>query len=161
MFRFGQGKKQSVVRMKFHRADAHAKISGAEPLPGRSNYFLGSDPARWRTDIPHYARVVSQDIYPGIDLIHYGARGQLEFDFVVHPGADPGAIQLRVQGARQLKLNDRGDVVLSTSAGDVLLNAPVIYQQRQGARQQVAGGFLLRGKNRIAFHLGPHDSSLP
>jgi len=89
----------SVLRMKLVGANASAKVSGGDELPGKSNYFQGNDPQRWRTNVPQYARVRYEQVYPGIDLVYYGNQRQLEYDFVVAPGADPGAIKLAVAGA--------------------------------------------------------------
>jgi len=70
---------------------------GAEELPGKTNYFIGNDPKKWRTNVPTYAQVRYHDVYPGVDLVYYGNQGgQLEYDFVVAPGADPSAIALDV-----------------------------------------------------------------
>jgi hypothetical protein len=67
-----------------------------EELPGKSNYFIGNDPTKWRTNVPNYAKVKYANVYPGVDLVYYGNQGQLEYDFVVQPGADPRSIQLAV-----------------------------------------------------------------
>jgi len=64
---------------------------GREELPGKSHYFIGNEPKKWRTDVPQYARVEYQDVYPGVSLTYYGNQGQLEYDFVVSPGGDPTA----------------------------------------------------------------------
>ena len=80
--------------MKLLGANPDAKVTGLEELPGKSNYFLGNDPKKWRTNVPHFARVRFEDVYPGIDLVYYGTeQGQLEYDFIVHPGADPAIIR--------------------------------------------------------------------
>src|SRR5258708_10348086 len=85
-----------AVRMSLVAANQMAKVTGVDELPGKSNYFIGNDPAKWRTNVPTYAKVKYQDVYPGIDLVYYGNQQQLEYDFVVAPGADPKAISLRV-----------------------------------------------------------------
>jgi hypothetical protein len=72
----------SVVRTTFPGAipAADLTVEGLEPLPGRSNYFIGNDPAKWHTDVPHYGRVRYRNLYPGIDLVLYGNPQQLEYD---------------------------------------------------------------------------------
>src|SRR6185369_4318023 len=80
-----------VIRMKIPGAK---RAAGLQRLPGVSNYCLGNDPTRWRTGVPHYARVESKNIYPGIDLVYYGTGKQVEYDFTVAPGADPDQIRL-------------------------------------------------------------------
>jgi hypothetical protein len=87
----------AVLRMKLVGANPKAKITGLEELPGKSNYFLGSDPKKWRTNVVNYAKVKYEGVYPGIDLVYYGNQRQLEYDFVVAPGADPGAIAFEIE----------------------------------------------------------------
>jgi hypothetical protein len=143
----------TVLRLKLVGANPNARVTGLQELPGRSNYFIGNDPKKWRTNVPNYAKVEYQDVYPGIDLVYYGkksevrsqksaaagtglATGQagLEFDFVVAPGADPRVIALAVETGnpklenRNAKLDANGDLMISTDAGDVRFHKPVVYQ---------------------------------
>src|SRR5215208_1106254 len=85
---------QAVLRMKFVGGAAEPQVVGLEELRGKSNYFIGSDPEKWRTDVPLYARVQYKSVYPGIDLVYYGNQRELEYDFVVAAGADPAQIRL-------------------------------------------------------------------
>jgi hypothetical protein len=89
----------AVLRLRLVGANAGAKVEGAEELPGKSNYFIGNDPKKWRTNVPNYAQVKYHNVYPGVDLVYYGTQGgQLEYDFVVAPDADPRAIRLALSG---------------------------------------------------------------
>ena len=70
-----KGKGQAtVLRMRLVGANPHASVTGLDELPGKSNYFLGNDPKRWRTNVPHYARVRYESIYPSVDLVYYGSQ---------------------------------------------------------------------------------------
>jgi hypothetical protein len=106
-----------------------ARGTGMDQQAGTSKYLLGNDPSRWRTGIPNYGRVEYQGVYPGIDLVYYGNQRQLEYDFVVAPGADPAGITLAFDGVESLALDAAGDLVLHTVAGDVVEHAPILYQQ--------------------------------
>ena len=121
------------------------------------NYFLGNDPSKWRSNIPLYGRVNYQNLYPGVDLAFHGVSQQLEFDYLVSPGADPAAIALSFEGADSIRTDGTGDLVLATSAGPVQLHKPVAYQSENGARQAVDARFVLKGKNQVAFELGSYD----
>ena len=101
-----------MLRMKFVGANPAPQVSGIDQLPGKSNYFIGNDPAKWRTNVANYAKVKYQEMYPGVDLVMYGNQRQLEYDFVVAPGADPKSIQIVFEGARQMRVEDGGDLVL-------------------------------------------------
>jgi uncharacterized repeat protein (TIGR01451 family) len=148
----------AVVRMQLAGANPGARVSGADPLPGKSNYFIGNDPARWRTDIPQFARVRYQDVFPGVDLVYYGNQGQLEYDFEVAAGADPGKIALRFQGPGRAH-PDGADLILATAGGEMRLKAPRIYQSSGEERQTVAGRYVVREDGGIAFELGAYDRS--
>ncbi len=130
--------------MRLLGANRRPRMTGETPLPGRSHYFVGSDPAKWRRDVPQYARVRSEAVYPGIDVVYYGSReGELEYDFVVAPGADPSAIRLGFSGARRVELDRRGDLLLYTAAGTIRQRRPVAYQEIEGRRRPVAASYAL------------------
>ena len=118
----------AVLRMKLVGAKPKAKVRGLDELPGKSNYFLGNDPKKWRTNVPNYARVKYEGVYAGIDLLYYGNQGRLEYDFVVSPGADPRAIALSIDGADKMEIDAQGDLVLRAESGDVRLHKPLVYQ---------------------------------
>ncbi|HXG11573.1 MAG TPA: SBBP repeat-containing protein [Gemmataceae bacterium] len=151
-----------VLRMQFVGANPHPTVTGLDPLPGRVHYFRGNDPQHWQTDIPRYRRVSYEELYPGVDLVFYGSRQQqLEYDFVVAPGADPGVVQLAFTGTEALALDPQGHLVLRTSGGEVVQQAPVIYQEVDGQRRPVAGRYVLRGPGQVGFQVGPYDPNHP
>ena len=130
------------------------------PIPP-PNFSRTPHPSQWHTGIANYGQVAYQDVYPGVNLVYYGNQQQLEYDFVVAPGADPGSIRFNVQGADSLSLDDQGNLVLHTASGDVVEQAPVVYQEVGGTRQAVAGQFVLLGSNDVGFQVGPYDAGLP
>lgn len=133
----------TVLRMQLVNSSSNPHVTGAEELPGKVSYFRGTDPTRWRTHIPTYARVHYQDVYPGVDLVYYGNQGQLECDFVVAPGADPAVIRLAVEGADTLDTDAQGDLHLRLAGGEVRLPKPRVYQEVDGVRHEIPGGFVL------------------
>ncbi len=151
----------SAVRMRFEGANPAAQISATGRLLKRTNYFIGNDRNKWRTDVPSYARVKYAGIYPGVDLVFYGNQRRLEYDFIVAPGADPKAIRLGLQGARRLRTNARGDLVLSVSGGEVVLQKPVVYQMLKGERHELAGNYVLEKGDQISFSVPAYDRSEP
>jgi hypothetical protein len=162
---------RSVIRMKLDGANSAASVSGAEPLPGKSNYFIGNDPAKWRSNIPQFARVEYKSVYPGVDLVYYGDQGQLEYDFRVAPAADPNQIVLTFQGASAHIVSedsgDSGDLILSTANGDIRFHAPRVYQPAApesgdssgNAEKAIAGSFRQLAYNKIGFTIGDYDHS--
>jgi hypothetical protein len=86
----------AVLRMKLLQGNPGPQVLGAKELPGRVNYLIGNNPRDWHTGIPLYEEVRSREVYPGIDLVFHGNQQQLEYDFQVSPGADPGRIRFKV-----------------------------------------------------------------
>jgi hypothetical protein len=132
-----------------------------DKLPGISNYLIGNDPSKWHSDVPTYGEVEYQNVYPGIEQIYDGNQGRLEYDFVVNPGANPGTIRLSIGGAQTMTLDAAGDLVLHTQGGDVLEQAPVVYQQVNGVRHAVTGRYVLQNDNQFGFAVGAYDPGLP
>ena len=151
----------SVVTMRLIGANPGARSTGLEELPGKANYFIGNDPSRWLKDVRTYATVESRNVYPGVDMVHHGNQRQLEYDFVVAPGANPGDIRVSFSGMQEMHLDSGGDLVLTTAVGEIRQVKPHIYQERAGVEQVVEGGYLLKGNNEIGFAVGSYDASLP
>jgi hypothetical protein len=152
---------QTVLRMRFVGANPEARVEGREELPGKANYFIGNDPTKWRTNVPTYAKVRYTNVYPGIDLIYYGNHGQLEYDFVVRPGADPDRILLAFKGADKLEVDAQGDLVLHTAVGVIRQRKPIIYQEVDDVRRAIAGGYTLKGEHRVGFRIAAYDVTRP
>ena len=150
-----------AVHMQLVGATATPQITGLDKLPGVSNYFVGSDPQKWRTGVPHYARVKYHQVYPGVDVIYYGSSHKLEYDFIVFPGADAKGIRLRFTGVDKLSLDDDGNLVLHTAIGDVIQEAPVIYQEVDNVKQMIPGGYILWGEGQVGFQIAAYDSRKP
>ena len=146
----------AILRMKFVGANANPRIGGEARQQGTVNYFMGK-PEQWRTKIPTYARVRYRSLYPGIDLVFYGNNRELEYDLVVSPGADPAEIKLGISGAENLRLDADGNLVLKTTAGDVVQQKPKIYQRKGTHLVAVAGDYVISGKDEVGFRLGSYD----
>ena len=151
------GVKPSVVRMELAGALRNTQVSGSDKLPGVANYFIGNDPKKWRSGISVYGKVKYRGIYPGVDAVFYGNQRQLEYDFVVAPGADPGQIALRLTGVVPI-LDIDGNVLLRLADGDLALKKPIVYQNIDGGKRVVDARYTLEG-NKVHFQLGQYDRS--
>lgn len=156
-----KGRGHAVLRIEFAAVNASATIEALDLVSGVSHYFFGDDPGKWLTGVPRYARIRYREIYPGIDLIFYGKQQQLEFDLVVHPGADPGAIRLAFRGAGRVRLGAAGDlrVPLPAGGGEVRLRRPLVYQQSGSGRRAIEGHYVLKGNGQIGFQVREYDST--
>lgn len=132
----------SVVRMQFAGAQKTAPTALAM-LPGKVNYLRGRGSTQWYTNVSRYRQVQYSNLYPGVDLVYYGSRQRLEYDFVVQPGADPDRIRLALSGAEKVELDQSGDLVLTTESGKLRQHKPLVYQEVNGARKEVSGRYVV------------------
>jgi fibronectin type III domain protein/beta-propeller repeat-containing protein len=149
--------RRAAIRMRLLGGNPRAHVAAGNQLPGRTNYFIGNDPGKWHAHVPRYARVSYRDVYPGVSMAFYGLQRKLEFDFIVTPGASPALIRLGVSGANGITIDDTGNLLLSSSAGDVLLHKPVAYQEKEDARYPVEARFVVTAGNQVGFQLGDYD----
>ena len=152
-------KETSTVRMQLVGANEGSVVNGLDQLVGKSNYFIGNDPAKWQRDVAQFARVRYQQVYPGVDLVYYGNQGSLEYDFEIQPGADPTQVELSFDGAEAIGISHGGDLVLRLADGSIQFHAPVLYQSVNGVKRSVSGRFELAGKNKVRFAVGDYDRS--
>ncbi|MET0650394.1 MAG: SBBP repeat-containing protein, partial [Pyrinomonadaceae bacterium] len=156
--RRGQAQSPSVLRMRLVGADPRSRVEGRDELTGKVNYFKG--PGRGG-NVESYSKVHYGGVYPGVDMVYYGRQRELEYDFIVAPGGDPGRIRLAFEGARRLSLDPDGDLVLETAAGQVRQRRPVAYQEIDGGRREVAADYVLQGRRRVGFRVGDYDPTRP
>jgi uncharacterized repeat protein (TIGR01451 family) len=150
----------TAVRLQLIEANIAAKAVGVDPLPGKSNYFVSNNPAKWHTDVPTFAKVRYSNVYPGIDLLYYGNQeGKLEHDFVLAPGADPNLIAIGLRESAKPVADQNGDLTLHTKSGDLTLRSPVVYQVTAGHREIIPATYVLASNNQIKFHLGSYDKT--
>ncbi len=160
VLRNGTSGDSSVLRMELVGGNPRPSVEGQEPRSGRSNYFIGNDPAQWHTGVPSFARVKYGDVWPGIDLVYHGSQRQLEYDFIVAPHADPEPIRLSFQGTREMRVDGNGDLVLQLSGGELRNRKPVAYQEIDGVKSIVSASYVIDSGNTVAFRLGAYDPAV-
>ncbi|PYX55174.1 MAG: hypothetical protein DMG76_18980, partial [Acidobacteria bacterium] len=151
----------AVVRMKLVGRNARSRVEGLDELSGKANYFIGNNPKKWRTNVPMYEKVRYREVYPGVDLVYYGNQRQLQYDFVVRPGADPKSIVLGFKGTDKLEVDGQGNLVLRTARGPIRQQKPSIYQEVDGVRREIAGGYALKNTHQVGFQVASYDVSRP
>jgi uncharacterized protein (TIGR03437 family) len=151
----------SKMKINLVGGNPTAQAEGLEALPGRSNYLLGNDRAKWRTNVANYAKVKYRGVYRGVDMVYYGNQRQLEYDLVVGAGADPSVIQLAFSGVQSMRIGPEGDLLLRVPGGEVRQHKPAVYQQANGIREIVEGRYVRKGNRGIGFQLGKYDPSRP
>jgi uncharacterized protein (TIGR03437 family) len=151
------GKTGSVVRVRFEGGNAAPRIEAEDKHTGISNYFIGNDRRNWHTGVPQYGKVRYREVYPGIDVVFYGNPSNVEYDFVLRPGADPARIRLAFDGASKLTTDSDGGLVLRTGGAEIRNLPPVIRQDGK----LVGGHWAVLGKNRAGFVVDRFDRSKP
>jgi RHS repeat-associated protein len=153
---------RDVIKLQFAGANSNPQVVGQQELPSRSNYFSGNDPSKWLANVTQYGQVAYHNLYAGVDLVYYGnANRQLEYDFVVAPGADPSQVHLSFQGVASPQLDAQGNVLLGVGGRSVMQQAPGLYQLSNNTRQTVSGGYVLNADGTIGFQVGTYDHSKP
>lgn len=150
-----------VVRMKLVGANPSPEIKGLNELSGKSNYFIGNDQNKWRTNVSHYAKVQYENVYPGIDLVYYGNQRQLEYDFIVAPEINPKVISIVFDGVDNLKIDAKGNLLLRTAFGEIKQLKPIVYQEADNERHEISSNFVIKGENSIGFEIANYDTCKP
>ncbi|HOW98419.1 MAG TPA: SBBP repeat-containing protein [Kiritimatiellia bacterium] len=145
------------VVVAFAGASAAARVEGRAPDGGVMNYFIGD---RRMTGIPRFARVRYSGVFPGVDVEYYGEAGRLEYDVIVHPGADLRSVQLRYEGAERIAIAADGALRVTMPWGELVETPPRAYQVVSGRRQAVEAAFEVAGDGVVGFRAGAHDPAL-
>jgi hypothetical protein len=150
----------SVVRLRFVGA-ARPALVPERPVPGTFNEAIGADRSRWRARVPTFGRVRYRRLWPGVDALFYGARGHLEYDFVLAPGADPGSIRFRFEGEGRPRIDDAGDLVLDLPGGEVRQMRPIAYQLANHSRRFVPSRYVIGSDGVVRMRVGSYDRARP
>jgi hypothetical protein len=150
----------AVVGMRLIGSNPDAPGVGQDTLPGVVHYLRGNDPSQWQFGVESYGRVQYEGVYEGIDLVYYGNQSELEYDFVLDPGADVADIALTYTGTDRLELTGQGDLILHVGSEQVTQHAPFTYQVVGGARVEVPSSYVVDG-DQVSFAVGSYDPTLP
>jgi HYDIN/CFA65/VesB-like, Ig-like domain/Beta-propeller repeat len=159
-----------------NKAPLRAKFAwrGEERLRGESNYFIGRDPKRWRTQVPHFAEAEADHALPGLNVTIYGSDDGMEYDLKLAPGCAPGQLRLRFSGKSAMRIAPNGDLVLTAGRNEVRMKSPRIYEDSgppdsaageaqidrnaQSSRRSVEGSYVLEGDGTVGFRVGTYDA---
>lgn len=150
-----------TLRLKLLGANPDVCLEGLGDLPGKANYFSGNDSARWRTAVPTFARVRYREVYPDVDLIFYGNDESLEYDFILRPGADADLLRLELDGSENLAVDAAGDLLIGMAGEVIRQHKPIIYQEVNGSRREVSGGYRVLSSHEVGFAVGNYNRTRP
>jgi hypothetical protein len=164
LFSFAKARATQTFALDFLGANPRVRVQARERLGGTVNYFVGSDPLKWHTGLATYREVVYPNLWPGIDMVWRGARGRLEYEFLVRPGARAKDIRLAYRGATHLSLSPAGDLLAATRLGVLTDSRPISYQDIEGKRVSVQSRYTMEsdGNGTFGFALGQgYDARYP
>jgi hypothetical protein len=163
---------RDVSRLIFLDANKSPEMVPVEESKLRVNYFIGSDKSKWHGDIPTSMAVLYKNLYKNIDLKVYGLEKQIEYDWIVKSGGDPGDIRFRYKNVKGTRIDEEGNLLIETDFGELMHKKPVSYQTRtaQGAKRKAQNAcpeerkyvnvtFKKIAENTYGFEAGAYDKS--
>lgn len=151
-----------VLTLELLGSNSAAQGEALNQQPGKHNYFIGNDPAKWRVDVPTFEKVNFREVYNGVDLVYYGNQRELEYDFIVTANADPAQIRWGVSSKSKVRIDSDGQLIVQTNGSEVMMKKPVAYQTINGERRGVAADYVLSHRSKtthVGFSLGEYDRS--
>lgn len=157
----GQPAVPGAIRMRFVGARPDAIVSSISPLPGKTNYFKGTNVSTHLTGIENFSRVSYAAIYPGIDIVYYGNQQHLEYDLAVSPGADLSKIRIAFEGPDRIEIDQVGNLQLNLGDETIQFQKPIIYQLIEGKKKIIDGRYIRLTEKEFGFEVASYDKSAP
>jgi len=156
----GGAEARAHVRMSLVGGRPRPKVSPLDPLPGKVQYFLGSGPRQWRTNVATFGGIRFEGVYKGVDLTYHGRSRELEYDLILVPGASHSQIRVRIEGAEKMRVEANGELAFSAGGIEFRYLRPRAYQTRGGRQLDVSVRYVPTG-DVVRFQLDGVDSNLP
>ncbi len=150
----------SIVKQEFIMCNPTQPV-GADYVGWNSNFFYGKDPNGWKTNVPNWREVWYRDLWNGIDLRYYLKDGGLKYDLIVRPGSRVSDIRIDYKGAQAITLEEKGNLTIHTSSGDLNDADLFIYQNERGQVKEIQGGFTITDGTTIGYEIsGEYDPNI-
>ncbi len=152
---------ETLVGFSFVGARATRSLAADAPLDTRVTELVGDDRTQWRSGIPSFGRVVSRDLYAGVDVAFSGTQRRLSTELRLAPHADPAAVVMSVSGAARIDVNEEGDLLFRLSGRETVQRRPDAFQIIDGRRRSVEARYALSGARTVGLRLGVYDRARP
>lgn len=133
-----------ALKLQFVGANRKVKIEGHVERTGKINCFKGNNPEKWYTDLSMYEKIIYKELWNGIDLVFYGEKKQLKYEFVVHPKGNLKDIKLRYKGAEGISLDEEGNLLIKNELGILMDEHPISYQEIEGKKVAIDSRFIVK-----------------
>ncbi|MCZ6675109.1 MAG: SBBP repeat-containing protein, partial [Verrucomicrobia bacterium] len=150
-----------AIHMQFEGANKNVQLESEGELGSKMHYLRGRDREAWIRNVPTFAKVRYKNLYDGIDVVYYGNQRQVQYDFIIQPGASFETIRMKFDGVQDLSVNASGDLVLGIPEGELIQRRPIIYQEVDGRPFQIEGEFHLIDEETVQFLVKDYDEDLP
>ncbi|MEI8048077.1 MAG: SBBP repeat-containing protein, partial [Bacteroidota bacterium] len=145
------------MQVDFENSNPNVVFEERNQMDSKSNFFIGNDPSKWQTDIASFGTLAYKNLYNHIDLVYYNETNGIKSDFVVHAGGKISDIVLKYSGIKTISLNDQGELILDTDAGELKENIPEAYQVINGIKVLVKADFRIESGNKVGFRVSAYD----
>ncbi|PWL30447.1 MAG: hypothetical protein DCO96_05585 [Fluviicola sp. XM-24bin1] len=147
---------QELLELLFWGANDVTEIEKDHATSNYYNYFLGNDKQKWATEVRGYGEATLKDLYDGIDMKLIEDQMNLKYEFHVHPGADPNEIVMIYNGHQEVQIDRKGNLRLKTVLGEIVEQAPYVYQIVNGNIREIPSSFKLED-GKVTFELGDYS----
>jgi len=145
------------MQVDFENSNPNVVFEERNQMDSKSNFFIGNDPSKWQTDIASFGTLAYKNLYNHIDLVYYNETNGIKSDFVVHTGGKISDIVLKYSGIKTIFINNQGELVLGTDAGELKENIPEAYQIINGIKVLVKADFSIESGNKVGFSVSGYD----
>ncbi|MCD6062897.1 MAG: hypothetical protein K0R82_808 [Flavipsychrobacter sp.] len=142
------------IDITFEGANPAAEMVAEQPAADYLNYYIAVGEF---SNIKHFGRVIYKNLYNGIDLEFVTAANKpVEYNFIVHPGADASQIKMHYEGANKTQL-ENGRINISLAQGMMYESIPASYIASTNKKVDVA--YQSYGNNTFGYHTGTYDKT--
>lgn len=149
------------IAITFANANPSVTIDGTDPLASKTNYFLGSDPSKWATNVPNYKTLRYTNLYNSIDLKYYSFNSKIKYDYIVNPGGTVSDIQMVYDGIQTFELTGDGKLSITSKYASFTEDIPVAYQDINGKRIEVKVAYRVINDHTVGFAAAKYDERYP
>ena len=146
-----------VVKMSLLDVNENSIKKGNDKKEGYYNYFIGNDKSKWASFVPLYGDIEVDELYSGINVKYYFDGNNIRYDYIVKPGGDLSKIRLKFEGQESLRINEKGELVIKTSLGEVTNGKLYSYQRIDGENKEVSCSFQKNSDGTISFNASDYD----
>ncbi|MGB1206489.1 MAG: hypothetical protein ACPG5B_12625 [Chitinophagales bacterium] len=158
MVRNNENKELLSYAMQFIDANKTPELVGkgnARNRGGQRNYINEKGAF---SDVAMYKKLHYNNLWNGVHAFFHEKDGGLKYDFVVEPNADASQVRFRIKGAKNIKVNEKGELEFTTDFGTLRKGVPFTYQRSNNKTIKVTSAYIVKD-DIVSFKMGNYDKS--